>query len=100
MPTIEVLYRLRQQRPDVFDKLEGTSITLSSPLSSTAEYLLVFVDGGIRRGTGSWFLSSHVLMLNTFADVLKALCLGARAVGMGRPFLYAQSVSSILSYLT
>lgn len=26
-------------------------------------------------------------------DVLKALCLGARAVGMGRPFLYAQSVS-------
>lgn len=23
--------------------------------------------------------------------MLKALCLGARAVGMGRPFLYAQS---------
>ncbi|KZT34745.1 hypothetical protein SISSUDRAFT_1065055 [Sistotremastrum suecicum HHB10207 ss-3] len=57
MPTIEVLYRLRQQRPDCFDKME------------------VFVDGGIRRGT----------------DVLKALCLGAKAVGMGRPFLYAQS---------
>lgn len=35
----------------------------------------VFVDGGIRRGT----------------DVLKALALGAKAVGMGRPFLYAQS---------
>ncbi|KAF1987909.1 hypothetical protein K402DRAFT_329641 [Aulographum hederae CBS 113979] len=33
----------------------------------------VFVDGGIRRGT----------------DILKALCLGARAVGMGRTFLYA-----------
>jgi len=57
MPTVEVLYRLRMQRPDVFDKLE------------------VFIDGGIRRGT----------------DVLKALCLGARAVGLGRPFLFAQS---------
>lgn len=26
-------------------------------------------------------------------DVLKALCLGAKAVGLGRAFLYAQSVS-------
>jgi L-lactate dehydrogenase (cytochrome) len=33
----------------------------------------IFVDGGIRRGT----------------DVLKALALGARAVGLGRPFLYS-----------
>ena len=33
----------------------------------------VYLDGGIRRGT----------------DVLKALCLGATAVGVGRPFLYA-----------
>ncbi|KAI9829069.1 MAG: hypothetical protein M1832_000092 [Thelocarpon impressellum] len=33
----------------------------------------VFVDGGIRRGT----------------DILKAVCLGATAVGLGRPFLYA-----------
>ncbi|KAJ7786460.1 FMN-dependent dehydrogenase-domain-containing protein [Mycena metata] len=53
LPPIEVLYRLRKQRPDVFDKTEG----------------------GIQRGT----------------DVLKALCLGATAVGLGRPFLYAQS---------
>ncbi|KAF7339355.1 hypothetical protein MSAN_02149400 [Mycena sanguinolenta] len=57
LPPIEVLYRLRKQRPDVFDKLE------------------VYIDGGVKRGT----------------DVLKALCLGARAVGLGRPFLYAQS---------
>ena len=33
----------------------------------------VFVDGGVRRGT----------------DILKALCLGAKAVGLGRPFIYA-----------
>ncbi|KAJ4286314.1 hypothetical protein N0V90_013348 [Kalmusia sp. IMI 367209] len=37
------------------------------------EHLEVFVDCGIRRGT----------------DIIKALCLGARAVGMGRPFLYS-----------
>ncbi|KAJ6604787.1 FMN-dependent dehydrogenase-domain-containing protein [Mycena vulgaris] len=53
LPPLEVLYKLRQQRPDVFDKIEG----------------------GIKRGT----------------DVLKALCLGATAVGLGRAFLYAQS---------
>lgn len=33
----------------------------------------VYVDGGIRHGT----------------DVLKALCLGANAVGLGRPIIYA-----------
>jgi L-lactate dehydrogenase (cytochrome) len=37
------------------------------------EKLEVFVDGGLRDG----------------ADVLKALCLGAKAVGVGRPFFYA-----------
>jgi L-lactate dehydrogenase (cytochrome) len=35
----------------------------------------VLVDGGCRRGS----------------DVLKALCLGAKAVGFGRPFMYALS---------
>lgn len=35
----------------------------------------IFVDGGIRRGT----------------DVLKALALGATAVGMARPFLFSLS---------
>ncbi|KAJ4486303.1 FMN-dependent dehydrogenase-domain-containing protein [Lentinula aciculospora] len=57
LPPLEILYRLKMQRPQVFDKLE------------------VYIDGGIRRGT----------------DVVKAVCLGARAVGLGRPFLYAQS---------
>jgi len=37
--------------------------------------LEVYIEGGVHRGT----------------DVVKALCLGAKAVGLGRPFLYAQS---------
>lgn len=35
----------------------------------------VFIDGGVRRGS----------------DVLKAIALGAKGVGIGRPFLYAMS---------
>lgn len=35
----------------------------------------VYIDGGIRRST----------------DIIKALCLGATGVGIGRPFLYAMS---------
>jgi L-lactate dehydrogenase (cytochrome) len=35
--------------------------------------LEVYIDCGVRRGT----------------DIIKALCLGAKAVGMGRPFLYS-----------
>lgn len=35
--------------------------------------LEVYIDGGVRRGT----------------DILKAICLGAKGVGIGRPFLYA-----------
>ncbi|CAK5264967.1 unnamed protein product [Mycena citricolor] len=57
LPPLEVLYKLRKERPDVFSKLE------------------VYIDGGITRGT----------------EIIKALCLGAKAVGLGRPFLYAQS---------
>ncbi|KAL4243141.1 cytochrome b5 family protein [Abortiporus biennis] len=56
-PPLEVLYQIRKERPDVFNKME------------------VYIDGGVRRGT----------------DVVKAVCLGAKAVGLGRPFLYAQS---------
>ncbi|KAJ1326009.1 L-lactate dehydrogenase (cytochrome) [Microdochium nivale] len=37
------------------------------------DHMKVLVDGGFRRGS----------------DVLKALCLGASAVGVGRPFMYA-----------
>ena len=35
----------------------------------------IFIDGGARRAT----------------DIIKALCLGAKGVGIGRPFLYAMS---------
>lgn len=35
----------------------------------------VYVDGGVRRST----------------DIIKALCLGAKGVGIGRPFLFAMS---------
>lgn len=35
----------------------------------------IYVDGGIRRST----------------DIIKALCLGAKGVGIGRPFLFAMS---------
>ncbi|KAG2734932.1 hypothetical protein G9P44_001146 [Scheffersomyces stipitis] len=37
--------------------------------------LEIYLDGGVRRAT----------------DVLKAICLGAKGVGIGRPFLYAMS---------
>lgn len=37
------------------------------------DHLEVYLDGGITRGS----------------DILKALCLGVTAVGIGRPFLYA-----------
>ena len=39
----------------------------------------VYLDGGVRRGT----------------DVVKALCLGCKAVGLGRPFLYANTCYGI-----
>ncbi|OAA68405.1 mitochondrial fmn-dependent dehydrogenase [Niveomyces insectorum RCEF 264] len=39
----------------------------------------VYIDGGVRRAT----------------DVLKALCLGAKGVGIGRPFLYAMSAYGV-----
>jgi L-lactate dehydrogenase (cytochrome) len=35
----------------------------------------IYIDGGVRRAT----------------DMIKALCLGARGVGIGRPFLFAMS---------
>lgn len=43
----------------------------------------IYVDGGVRRGT----------------DVLKAIALGATAVGLGRPFLVSLSSARLRHYL-
>jgi L-lactate dehydrogenase (cytochrome) len=86
--SIDVLRELRESNPEVFDQLE------------------VYVDGGVRRGTYvmcviSYFHSSNISLFPPETDCYsrlfiffffrKALCLGARAVGLGRPFLFAQS---------
>merc|ERR1712061_381569 len=51
--------------PEVMEALEE--------VGATKESFSVFVDGGVRRG----------------ADILKAVALGAAAVGVGRPVLYS-----------
>jgi len=55
----------------------------------------VHVEGGARRGTGKnlSIVNYRHRVADPLVDILKALCLGATAVGIGRPFLYAQSVS-------
>jgi 4-hydroxymandelate oxidase len=51
----------------------GTIDEVAEVIEGAGPQLPVFVDGGFRRGT----------------DVFKALALGARAVGIGRPYLWA-----------
>ncbi|KAK5046606.1 hypothetical protein LTR84_007367 [Exophiala bonariae] len=50
-----------------------TLLEIQANCPEVLEQMEVFIDGGIRRGT----------------DVLKAICLGASAVCLGRPFMYA-----------
>jgi L-lactate dehydrogenase (cytochrome) len=50
-----------------------TLMEIQANCPEVMEQMEVFIDGGIRRGT----------------DVLKAICLGASAVCLGRPFLFA-----------
>lgn len=69
LPPIEVLRRIRQQRPDVFDKLEGMwvfcsvnhsltlilkcTLTVRERKSAADKHCLTFEpQGGVRRGTG------------------------------------------------
>jgi 4-hydroxymandelate oxidase len=61
-------------------QLDGAPATASvlGPIADAVQGRLeVFVDGGVRRGT----------------DVLRALCLGARAVLVGRPILWGLAVA-------
>lgn len=54
------------------EDLRPTIQSLQDVLAATSGRIPVFVDGGFRRGT----------------DVYKALALGARAVGVGRPYIW------------
>jgi len=53
----------------------GTIEDLGEVIDAVGSRYPVFVDGGFRRGT----------------DVFKALAIGARAVGIGRPYVWAMS---------
>ncbi|KAF2429337.1 cytochrome b2 [Tothia fuscella] len=50
-----------------------TMLEIQANCPEVMEKMEVFIDGGIRRGT----------------DILKAICLGASGVCLGRPFLFA-----------
>jgi 4-hydroxymandelate oxidase len=58
------------------DTVPATISALPLVVEKVAGRIPVIVDGGVRRGT----------------DVLKALALGATAVGIGRPYLYGLGV--------
>jgi len=54
------------------DCVQASITALPEVVTATRGRVEVFLDGGVRRGT----------------DVIKALCLGARAVFVGRPYLF------------
>jgi isopentenyl diphosphate isomerase/L-lactate dehydrogenase-like FMN-dependent dehydrogenase len=56
----------------VMETLRPTIFCLPEVVDAVGGRIPVFVDGGFRRGS----------------DVYKALALGARAVGIGRPYIY------------
>jgi 4-hydroxymandelate oxidase len=59
------------------DGVEPTLIALPRVASAVAGRIPVLMDGGVRRGS----------------DVVKALCLGARAILVARPYLWGLAVS-------
>jgi L-lactate dehydrogenase (cytochrome) len=80
--TRKIRYRVSPFSPANFHSLPSAQSPVLTLLEirKFAPHLLdgkmqIFIDGGIRRGT----------------DVLKAIALGATAVGLGRPFLFSMS---------
>lgn len=59
------------------DSVQASLDALPAVVARVGDRVPVMLDGGVRRGT----------------DVVKALCLGATAVGIGRPFLYGLAVA-------
>lgn len=92
-PALDVLLEIRQWaphllRPEFRGSTGASRELLADPKRLTAKdepdaigplqhRFEIFIDGGVKRGT----------------DVVKALCLGANGVGIGRGFLFAQSVA-------
>jgi len=60
------------------ETLRSTIDSLAEVVDAVGSQLPVLVDGGFRRGT----------------DIYKALALGARAVGVGRPYIYGLTAFS------
>lgn len=93
-PSLDVLLEIRKHAPQLLRPEYRADTGISKALLESPEKLTtpddpsaakqerpfeIWVDGGVSRGT----------------DVVKALCLGANAVGVGRGFLYAQSVGGV-----
>jgi len=60
------------------DGVIPTAVVVEDIASAVADRALVLVDGGVRTGR----------------DVLRALCLGAHGVLIGRPYLWALAVAA------
>ena len=69
-PAILVLLEIHARFPEIIRDHHPNSASVKAGLTKPFS---IMVDGGIRRGT----------------DILKAVCLGAVACGLGRPVLYA-----------
>jgi len=92
-PSLDVLLEIRKYAPHLLRPEYRAPTGITPALLSAPENLTppddpkekagrpfeIYVDGGVSRGT----------------DVVKALCLGANAVGIGRGFLFAQSVAGV-----
>lgn len=71
-PALLVLLEIHARFPEIITQHHPRS---SAVLQGRARPFSIFVDGGVRRGT----------------DILKLVCLGAVAAGIGRPALFATS---------